>query len=371
MLQQISIWEAETFYAPQDIIIVGAGFTGLWTAFHLKKKYPSKKITVIERGATPDGASLRNAGFACFGSPSEIASDIKTLGVEKTHQLISWRFEGLKIIHQFFNDSIIDYHNYGGYELFANKRGLDTLDEVNRMVRDITGVSDTFQINNTLLERFGFANVQQVVENKFEGAFHPGKLLVALMNKLQTMQVQILFGTELKQVEEQSSQITLHTTDGRYLKAQQVVLCTNAFTRSLLPDMDVVPARGQILLTAPIPNLSIKGAFHFDEGFYYFRNFNNRILLGGARNTSLETEYTLDAFTTLPIQQVLEDFLYKVILPGQKLPIEQRWAGIMAMGKEKFPIVKQINDRMFCAVRLSGMGVALAPILGRQLADKM
>ncbi|MGC4234401.1 MAG: FAD-binding oxidoreductase, partial [Niabella sp.] len=70
-LQQISIWEAETFYAPQDIIIVGAGFTGLWTAFYLKQKYPSKKITIIERGPVPAGASGRNAGFACFGSLTE------------------------------------------------------------------------------------------------------------------------------------------------------------------------------------------------------------------------------------------------------------------------------------------------------------
>jgi len=65
---QVSIWEKETFYAPQDIVIVGSGFVGLWSAFYLKKKDPDLKITILDRGMIPTGASTRNAGFACFGS---------------------------------------------------------------------------------------------------------------------------------------------------------------------------------------------------------------------------------------------------------------------------------------------------------------
>ncbi|MGE9313980.1 NAD(P)/FAD-dependent oxidoreductase [Niabella sp. CJ426] len=370
-MQQLSIWEAETFYAPQDIVIVGAGFSGLWTALHLKQKYPSKKITVIERGATPAGASGRNAGFACFGSLTEILSDIETMGADKALQLINWRFEGLKIIRQHFNDIEFDYHNTGGYELLTNDGPIEKLSYVNGLLYNITNATETFVQKDGYIDEWGFANVTHVLENRFEGALHPGKLLNALLHKVIAMDVQVMFGTELKSFDESNDDIKLHISDKRTLSAQQLVFCTNAFTKSLLPEIAVVPARGQVLLTEPIPGLKLNGVFHYNEGFYYFRNLDERILLGGARNTSIETEYTLDAFTTLPIQQALEDFLSKVVLPGQRVAIQQRWAGIMAMGPDKSPVLKQLTERSFCSVRLSGMGVALAPMMGKMLAEMM
>ena len=103
------------------------------------------------------------------------------------------------------------------------------------------------------------------------------------------------------------------------------------------------------------------------EGFYYFRNLGNRILLGGARNQDFATEETTDFDTTEFLQNHLEQFLKAVILPYQDFKIAMRWSGIMAMGNEKTPIVKQISERQFCAVRLSGMGVALAPKIGEMV----
>ena len=99
----ISIWEKETFFAPQDIIIVGSGFVGLWSAFYLKKKHPELKITIIDRGIIPAGASTRNAGFACFGSLSELIYDIKTMGVDKTLSLVEMRYKGLERIQKHFD----------------------------------------------------------------------------------------------------------------------------------------------------------------------------------------------------------------------------------------------------------------------------
>jgi glycine/D-amino acid oxidase-like deaminating enzyme len=73
------------------------------------------------------------------------------------------------------------------------------------------------------------------------------------------------------------------------------------------------------------------------------------------------------------IQQELEKYLSQVILPQyqQSYSIEMRWSGIMGMGAEKMPIVKQVLPNIYCAVRMSGMGVALAPIVGQQVADMM
>ncbi|MDQ3277597.1 MAG: FAD-dependent oxidoreductase, partial [Bacteroidota bacterium] len=71
--------------------------------------------------------------------------------------------------------------------------------------------------------------------------------------------------------------------------------------------------------------------------------------------------------------QELERYLAEVILPGfqAQYTIDHRWAGIMAFGKEKRPIVRQISPTLFCAVRMSGMGVALAPVVAQQVTKMM
>ncbi|HEV9036088.1 MAG TPA: FAD-dependent oxidoreductase, partial [Puia sp.] len=121
----------------------------------------------------------------------------------------------------------------------------------------------------------------------------------------------------------------------------------------------------------PIDNLPFKGTFHYDEGFYYFRDLGDRVLLGGARNLAIEEENTDEMILSDKIQTTLERFLREVILPGRSYKIDCRWSGIMGMGAEKMPILKAINDHVFCAVRMSGMGVALAPVIGEKVARLM
>jgi glycine/D-amino acid oxidase-like deaminating enzyme len=77
--------------------------------------------------------------------------------------------------------------------------------------------------------------------------------------------------------------------------------------------------------------------------------------------------------TSERIQGELERYLAEVILPRfqHQYAIEHRWAGIMAFGNEKKPIVKQLSEQLFCAVRMNGMGVALAPIVAEKVAKMM
>src|SRR5438067_435416 len=98
---QLSVWEKETFFASQDVVIVGSGFVGLWSALKLMERNPKQKITIVERGIIPTGASTRNAGFSCFGSPSELLNDIAAFGEEKTFQLVNLRFKGLAEIRKY------------------------------------------------------------------------------------------------------------------------------------------------------------------------------------------------------------------------------------------------------------------------------
>ncbi|MEO7766300.1 MAG: FAD-dependent oxidoreductase, partial [Ferruginibacter sp.] len=103
----------------------------------------------------------------------------------------------------------------------------------------------------------------------------------------------------------------------------------------------------------------------------YFRNLGNRILLGGARNNAFGDENTLNLQTTDLIQSILEQFIHQKLLPSVNFTVTDRWAGIMAMGSEKLPIVKTISENVFCCVRMSGMGVALAPVVAKKVVQLM
>lgn len=363
-----SIWEIETFYRKRDIAIIGSGFIGLWTAISIKEKFPEKSVLIVERNPIPTGAS-RNAGFACFGSLTEIISDAEKMGWEKTLDLVKMRFEGLQKVQNYFTDDEIDFELFGGYEILNNESALEKLDEVNQHLFPITRTENTFTIANEKIEEFGLGKSEFLVENLCEGNLHSGKLLLKLVEKCHELKVEFLCGTEVESVSETENEVEIKTNENLILKSDKVIFCTNAFSSKFLKSEEIIPARGQIILTEPIENLKLKGTFHYDEGFYYFRNLGNRILLGGARNQDFETEKTTDFETTEFLQNHLEQFLKDVILPNQDFKVAMRWSGIMAMGSEKTPIVKQLSERQFCAVRLSGMGAALAPKIGEMVCD--
>ena len=129
------------------------------------------------------------------------------------------------------------------------------------------------------------------------------------------------------------------------------------------------PARNQVLVTKPIPELKIKGTFHLDEGYTYFRNIDNRILLGGGRNLDLTGEQTDALGTSETIQAYLEKTLSQIILPQTPVEIDYRWSGILGVGAQKKPILKPLSEHVFCGVRLGGMGVAIGSQIGKELAD--
>ena len=148
-----------------------------------------------------------------------------------------------------------------------------------------------------------------------------------------------------------------------------MILATNAFSRELVPGLDVIPGRGQVLITEPIKDLKIKGSFHYNRGYTYFRNIDDRILLGGGRDLDFKTEQTTEAGITDIIQNALETLLYETIIPGQKPRISHRWSGVMGFGKELKPLLKEIEPGLYCAVRCNGMGIAMGSLLGEQVAD--
>ena len=125
----LSYWEHKEWFANNDFVIVGSGIVGLNCALHLQTQFPKAKILILEKGLLPQGASTKNAGFACFGSVSELLSDLKSHSEEEVFQLVKKRWDGLHLLRQILGDNAIDYQHLYNYELFQNQGFFETCEE--------------------------------------------------------------------------------------------------------------------------------------------------------------------------------------------------------------------------------------------------
>lgn len=369
----LSFWEKESFLQ-YDLVVIGGGITGLSTACSFREKNPSKTVLLLESGIFPSGASTRNAGFACYGSAAEIIHDLKQLGEETAMQLVEMRVNGLKKLRQRLGDEAIGYEELGGGELILQGENFqeDQLSGLNRMLHPLFG-KDVFAADNTAPARLGFnsSKIRLFIRNHVEGQIHTGKMMKSLMGKARNLGVEMLSGCRALMPEAVNGSWRTGLQNSHIeFSSERVAICTNAFIGELMPELDVQPGRGQVLVTAPLPGLKFRGIYHFDEGFFYFRNVGNRILFGGGRNLAFEEERSTRADLNQRIQEALDHYLKELILPpGTAFEIEQRWAGIMAFGKEKTPILRDLGNGLAIGVRMNGMGVAIGSEIGEKLSE--
>ncbi len=365
-----SYWEYKTWLSHIDFTIIGSGIVGLNCALHLKKRFPKAKILILEKGILPQGASTKNAGFACFGSISEVLSDLKTHSDEEVIQLVQKRWDGIELLRKNLGDSSIDFQNHGGHEVFLDHHTnlyescLSNLKMVNSLLKPIFQEEPFKTHSNT----FNFQHSKEnYITAKFESQIDTGKMMSTLLKLVQRKGITILNSITVEAYTETTSGVDIKTNLFNY-KTKKLLVATNGFAASLINE-DVQPARAQVLITKPIQNLHIKGTFNLDKGYYYFRNVENRILFGGGRNLDFKVEETTVFGETSVIQNKLELMLKEVILPNITFEVDQRWSGIMGLGKQKKPIIKQISTHVYCGIRLGGMGIAIGNIVGKELAD--
>jgi glycine/D-amino acid oxidase-like deaminating enzyme len=367
---QNSFWEHDSFYAA-DFIVIGAGLIGLQVALQLKRRAPKASVLVLERGTLPTGASTRNAGFACFGSLSEILADLGSMGEDATLALVGRRQEGLSRLRSLLGEEAIGYEHAGGHELILreHKPTLEQMHEINRLLQPLFE-APVFEVLNGFADTAGFgSSVHAVLGNAHEGQLHSGLAMRALRAKAAAEGVEIVNGVEVSALHEEGQGMSVQTSDGARFRAGQVAVCTNAWISALLPELAIAPARGQVLLTTPLADLRWRGAYHLDEGFYYFRNVGQRVLLGGARHLAFEQERSFVSQTTDTVQQALEKVLAEIVVPGQAFEIEARWAGIMGFSPDKQPVVQRVNPHTVAAFGCNGMGVALSPMVAQEAAE--
>ena len=370
----LSYWEKSSFIH-HDLIVVGGGIVGLSTALHFQLAHPKKKVAIIERGLFPSGASTKNAGFVCFGSISELAENARTDSQDELLSLVEKRYKGGLDLRQLLGDQRIDYRPVGGYELDFNGELHERINTFNDWLKPLFK-HPVFSDARDKIPSFGFGQttVKGLVKNQFEGSIDTGKMMDAFARKAREAGVQFYTQTEVLHYVEQTNgvEVAVSTAESPLqLFTGQLALCTNAFTKALLPKADLEPGRGMVLVTKPLTWAPPQGTFHYHSGYNYFRNAGNRILLGGARHLDLKGEATTKEGINSRLESQLKEDLGHFIAPNRPVEIDYAWSGIMAFGEGKAPLLLHPSARVHAAVRLGGMGVALGTGLGKELAQRL
>lgn len=368
-----SFWETQSYFSNIDLIVIGSGIVGLNAAISFKEKHKQAKVVVLERGILPSGASTKNAGFACFGSVSELLSDIKKTNEDTVWQTVEMRIKGLELLRKRLGDKQIDYNEWGGYELFDDQlkynECADAIEGFNKKIKSFTKTNATYSVKNEHINKFQFKQIKGLILNKKEGQINTGNMMQHLIQLALSKGIVILNSIQVAKINDIKTKVILETSIGE-LASKQLIVATNGFANELLKLKDVQPARAQVLITKPIKNLKLKGTFHYDEGFYYFRNIGDRVLFGGGRNLDFKKETSSELVLNTKIQDHLDKLLKTVILPTTKFEVEQRWSGIMGVGSEKKPIIQKVSPNVVCAVRMGGMGVAIGSLVGKLAIEK-
>ena len=364
----LSYWEKTTL-RHFDLVVVGGGIVGHFTALFYALKNPSHRVALLERGLFPSGASTKNAGFACFGSIAELEHDVASMGEAATAALVMKRYNGLKLLRETLGDKAIDYREVGGYELCFEEPDPDRIDFFNDLLEPHLKARP-YSVKAP--DGFGFSTkITHLIKNSLEGTVDTGKMMAALQRKVAQAGVLTFTQSAIEKIEdaEEGKVLKVETKDGTVeFFARQTALCTNAFSRKFLTDVDLEPGRGLVLVSKPHPAFSWEGSFHYHDGYNYFRTVDGRLLLGGGRHLDKAGEVTLEQGVNDVIEKALRDDIAALIAPEVSVEIDYMWSGVMAFGANKQPLLKRVDNHLVAGVRLGGMGVAVGAEIGQALS---
>ena len=367
-----SYWERESFLEGYDGIVVGAGIAGLSAAIELKKKRPDFRVAVLERSWLSDGASSKNAGFACFGSLSEFVDDLKDLAFNEVVNLAARRYRGIEKLVNDYSEEELQLEWNGGHELFFQedegsfKECCANIDRFNDAFESILNIRPYTVLS--VQEFQGIKNLVGVISNKYEGGLNTGAMLKAMRQRALSLGVPVFNGVEVMSYSSSKDEVKIETSTGIW-KAHSVAFCTSSFHSELFPELQMSGKRNQVVVTKPISDLILNGTFHHQQGFNYFRNIDGRILMGGMRRLFSNSESTSVQGNTEDVVRALTIFLQHKIHTTSEIEIDLAWSGILGVGNDERPVVMEVQERVFVGVRLGGIGVAIGSLIGEELAE--
>jgi glycine/D-amino acid oxidase-like deaminating enzyme len=329
-----------------DVLVVGGGITGVSLLHHLTSRRMS--AVLVERDRLASGASGRNAGFLLAGVAENYAAAVRTYGRSKTRDVWALTVENHDRQIEAAAGQEVGHRRLGTFILASGPEEALDLEESCQLL-----VEDGFEA-----EWDGRA-----LFNPLDGEVNPALLVAALARRAPAGAIRE--GVEVTAVE---SGGTVHAGAGA-CRAGAVVFATNAYTPLVLPQIPIQPTRAQMVATAPWAARVCELPTYSHHGYRYWRQLpSGEVLMGGWRDTSLETEVTSVAEPTAGIQAHLEAAVHGL---GVTAGVTHRWAGTMGFTESGLPIVGPVEGmkNVYVCAGFNGHGMGFAFMSAKQLVD--
>ncbi len=361
-----------------DIVIIGAGFTGLSSAYHLSSRFPDRKIVVLEAKRVGNGASGRNGGMALHW-----INGVEVRDPERARRLYAVTTETLKWIaevaekHQF----PLRFRKNGCLEIVTNQ---ERAEEAQKKAETLAswGLPIQFLQGAALAEKLRAKGAVGGTFDPTTGQLHGLDLLHGLRGVLLSRGVDIFEDIPVVSIDEGRDHVV--TTPGGTVTAPAMVLGTNGYTPSLgYFRSGVMPLHSHCIATEPLPlsrwrELGWGDVSSFsddmDRSAYASLTEDGRLLFGGGGNGAYS--YYYGSRTSVPTSPDAQYAFVKGILDryfpdAADVRIAQQWTGTLGITLSRVCSMGVTGEHknVFYALGYSGHGVVLANMAGRVLCN--
>lgn len=334
-----------------DVLVIGGGIAGTSLLHHLAKRRIS--AVLVEREHLAFGASGRNAGFLLAGIADCYAEAVRIFGREKAREVWHVTNENHDRMLEAVEGDHVGHRRLGSATLASGDDERARLEESAQLLRD-DGFEASWDGNRLV--------------NPRDGEINPAAVVGALA--MRARHGAIREGVDVTAIEPGSVEVTIRAGQSE-CRAGVVILATNAYTSQLLPQVKIQPTRAQMLASAPISRALCDMPTYSHFGYRYWRQLpSGQVLIGGWRDTSMNTEIGYDDQPTPQIQDHLDRQLESM---SKEAEVTHRWAGLMGFTETGLPLAGQVDGmrNVYLCAGFNGHGMGFAFMTAKQVVESL
>ncbi|WP_022723998.1 FAD-binding oxidoreductase [Rhodopseudomonas sp. B29] len=368
---------ATSTFPPQstDVLIVGAGYTGLSAALVLARA--GRQVTVVDAGVPGFGASTRNGGQVGSGNQKfRVKTLIAMQGERKAVELLHEGVAMLDGIEALVRDEQIDC----SFRRCGRFRGAMRPEHYDAMARDMEDLARYAGVTFEMVERRN--QHTEIATDMFHGgsllpqdaALHPGRYHAGLMARAIAAGATVFGNSPVGAIARERDGHNVQIGN-RTIRARDVLIATNGYTKNVSPyfDQRIVPVGSAQIATEIMPpevfdRLMPGGRVYgcTNRVFFYFRPApDERRLIWGGRVDHFKPETAMAAYAHLA-----RDLLRAFPMLGD-VRVTDAWSGLIGHSFDDFPHLGRAPDGVYYAMGYCGTGVSRSTHFGRKIALKM
>jgi gamma-glutamylputrescine oxidase len=335
--------------AKADVLVIGGGIAGVSLLWHLALRRID--AVLVERHHIAWGASGRNAGFLLAGVASSYAEAVRTYGRTKAREVWELTNENHDRMIEAARGQDVGHQRLGSAIVPASEEERAVLVESGQLLLD-----DGFEAR--------WDGTRLV--NPRDGEVDPAAMVAALARQARAGAIRE--GVGVSALSPRRRDVLVMSGEDA-CEAGLVVLATNGYTSQLVPGVKIQPTRAQMAATAPESKRVIDMPVYSDYGYRYWRQLRTgEVLIGGWRNTSLESEKTFDDEPTPEIQEKLDGALTSLRVTAE---VTHRWAGTMGFTESGLPMAGPLEGmpNVYLCAGFSGHGMGFAFMTAKSVAE--